>query len=171
MTHRLLTVVVLIPALYFGWLWLFPSDEAQITAVLEDIADGIARNDAGEGGGSGTLGAVARAAALQEHFALDAVVEAGAPFQRLTGRQAIVAAAARVSVAVPNLEVSFPDLAIAVADDRQTATAVVTAEARFNDAGRRVMDARELEMTFSRLEGRWVISMVTLIQPLERLDR
>lgn len=169
MTHRLLTVVVLIPALYFGWLWLFPSDEAQITAVLEDIADGIARNDAGEGGG--TLGAVARAAALQEHFALDAVVEAGAPFQRLSGRQAIVAAAARVSVAVPNLEVSFPDVAIAVADDRQTATAVVTAEARFNDAGRRVMDARELEMAFSRLEGRWVISMVTLIQPLERLDR
>lgn len=169
MSQRLLAILVLIPALYFGWQWWFPSDEAQITALLDHIAESVAGPEDGDSGGP--LGAVARAAALQEDFAVDAVIEAGAPFQRLTGRQAIVAAAARVSVAVPNLEVSFPDVDIAVAEDRQTATAVVTAEARFNEAGRRVMDARELEMTFSRLDGRWVISRVTLIQPLERLDR
>jgi hypothetical protein len=167
--QRLVAFALLVPVLYFGWHWMFPSDEAQIQAMLERIADGIARGEGGDGGGA--IAAVARVTALQEEFAPDAVVDAGAPFQRLTGRHTIVAAAARVSVAIPNLEVRFPDVAISVAEDRQTATAVVTAEARFNEAGRRVMDARELEMVFSRLDGRWVIAMVTLIQPLERIDR
>jgi hypothetical protein len=61
-------------------------------------------------------------------------------------------------------------VAIAIAPDRQSATAVVTAEARFDDGGTRSMDARELELAFTRQEGTWVISAVTVVRPLERLD-
>jgi hypothetical protein len=148
-----------------GWQWLFPSDEAQIAALLERIADGVSG-----GAEEGSMGRLARAASLRDEFAPDVTVDAGPPFQRIKGREAIIALAARTGGAVRNLTISFPDVAIAVASDRQSATAVVTAEARFDEDGGRGIDARELELAFTRLEGDWVISVVTLVRPIERLD-
>lgn len=169
MSSRLAAIVLLVSGVYFGTRWLFPDDEALIRGVLEQIASGI--ENAAAPGSAGALGAVARATELQEEFAPDVIVEAGPPFERLRGRSSVIAAAARVSLGVPDIDVSFPDIAIVVAEDRQTATALVTAEATFTEGGRRVLDARELDVTFARLEGRWVVSAVTLMQPLERLDR
>lgn len=151
--------------LWVGWQWLFPSDEAQIAAVLERIADGVSG-----GAEQGSVGRLARAAALANEFAADVTVDAGPPFERITGREAIVAVVARRAGTARNLTVTFPDVAIAIAPDRQSATAVVTAEARFDDGGTRSMDARELELAFTRQESTWVISAVAVVRPLERLD-
>jgi hypothetical protein len=162
---RVALVIAATAGLWVGWQWLFPSDEAQIAAVLERIADGVS-NDAEQGG----VGRLARAAALANEFAVDVTVDAGPPFERITGREAIVAVVARRAGSTRNLTVTFPDVAIAVAPDRQSATAVVTAEARFDDGETRGMDARELELAFMRQENTWVISAVTVVRPLERLD-
>lgn len=168
MIARLIVIAVLVGAVYFGWRWMFPDDEAQIRGVLVSIADGLET----EGGDASSVQGLARVAALQNEFAPDAIIVAGPPFQRLTGRQAIVAAAARVRVAVRNLEIDFPEIAISVAGDRQTATALVTAEAHFADAAAsRGLNARDFEVAFARLDGRWVVTSATLIEPLERLDR
>ena len=152
-------------ALWLAWQWMFPSDESQIRQLLTRVADGV-----GGSGESGNIEVLAQVAALQNDFAVDATVDAGEPFQRLSGRQAIVSAAARIRVGVRNLEVRFPEVSIDVAEDREQATALVTAEARFDDEEGRSMDARELEMGFSHVDGRWVISSVTLVQPLKRLQ-
>jgi hypothetical protein len=151
--------------LWFGWQWLYPSDEAQIVALLERVADGVS-----SGADEGDVGRLARAASLRHEFAPDVTVDAGPPFQRISGREAIIGAAARTAGSVRNLSIVFPDVAVAVAPDRQSATVVVTAEARFDDGGRRGIDARELELAFTRPQGRWVISAVTLVRPLDRLD-
>jgi hypothetical protein len=151
--------------LWYGWHWLSPSDEAQIVAVLERIAEGVSG-----GADQGDVARLARAASLRNEFAPDVTVDAGPPFARLNGREAIIGAAARTSGSVRNLAITFPDVSVAVAPDRQSATAVVTAEARFDDGGRRTLDARELELAFTRHEGNWVISAVTLVRPLDRLD-
>ncbi|HUE89041.1 MAG TPA: nuclear transport factor 2 family protein [Vicinamibacterales bacterium] len=164
MTRHLIAVVVVAAGLWFGWQWLFPSDEAQIVGVLERIADGVSSSAE-----DGELGRLARAASLRNQFAPDVTVDAGPPFQRLRGREAMIGAAARTSGSVRNLEITFPDVAIAIASDRQSATAVVTAEARFDEGGGRGIDARELELGFTRHEGNWVISAVTIVQPLQRL--
>lgn len=167
MTQRLLTIAVALAALWFGSEWLFPGDERQIRAVLDRVREGIEDSDGVTG-----VEALARIAALQNEFSTDATVDAGPPFERLAGRQSIVAAAARVRALAHNLELHFPDVAIEVADDGQSATATVTAEARFDEPGAgRALDTRELEVGFARFEGRWVIGAVSLIQPLERLDR
>jgi hypothetical protein len=164
---RAVLVVVVLIGLWAGWRWLFPGDEAQIRAVLERIAEGV--GGGGEGGGG--VEALARAASLRNEFAPDVIVNAGPPFQRINGREAIIGAAARLNSATRNLELRFPDATVDVAADRQTATAVVTAEARFDQpGGGRGLDARELEVTFRRLDDRWVISAVTLIEPLKRLQ-
>jgi hypothetical protein len=158
-------VIAAAAGLWVGWQWLFPSDEAQIAAVLERIADGVSG-----GAEQGGVSRLARVASLGKDFAADVTVDAGPPFERITGRQTIVAAVARRAGTARNLTVTFPDVAIAVAPGRQSATAVVTAEARFDDGGTRSMDARELELAFTRQEGTWVISAVTVVRPLERLD-
>ena len=169
-TPRLIGAAVLLLALWFGWQWLFPDDQSQIRAVFARIS-AIVEASASAETGSGGIEGLARVASLQQEFAPDATVDAGAPLQRLKGRQPIVAAAARVLLAARDLELRFPDITIDVAGDRQTATAIVTAEAYFDQAGQRTMDARELELTFMRVEDRWVIGAVSLIQPLERLDK
>ena len=164
MTRVLFLAAVMAAGLWFGWRWMFPNDEAQIVAVLERIADGVSG-----GAAEGEVGRLARAASLRNEFAPDVTVEAGPPFQRLKGREAIIGAAARTSGSVRNLEVRFPDVDITIAPDRQSATALVTAEARFDEGGGRAVDARELEIGFARLDGAWVIASITLIQPLQRL--
>ena len=151
--------------LWYGWQWFFPSDEAQIVAVLERIADGVS-----SGTDEGDVARLARAASLRHEFAADVTVDAGPPLARINGREAIIGAAARTSGSVRNLEITFTDVSIAVASDRQSATAVVTAEARFDEGGGRGIDARDLELVFTRHEGNWVIAAVTVVRPLDRLD-
>ena len=164
MIRNLIIVVAVAASLWFGWQWLFPSDEARIVSVLERIADGVS-----SGADEGNMGRLARAASLRNEFAPDVTVDAGPPFQRIRGRDAIVGVAARTSDTVRNLEITFPDVAITVAPDRQSATAVVTAEARFDEGGGPGIDARELELEFTRMDDDWVISAVTLVQALQRL--
>jgi len=162
---RNLAIVVAVAAVpWFGWQWFFPSDEARIVAVLERIAEGVST-----GAAEGDVGRLARAASLRNEFAPDITVDAGPPFQRIRGREAIIGAAARTSGSVRNLQITFPDVAITVAPDRQSATALVTAEARFDDGGGPGIDARELELEFTRTDDHWVISAVTLVQALQRL--
>lgn len=165
MSKRLVLAVAAAAGLWVGWQWAFPNDEAQIAVVLERLADGMSG-----GAEEGSVARLARASSLRNEFAPDAIVDAGPPLQRITGRDAIVAVAARTRGSVGKLAITFPDVAIAVASDRQSATAVVTAEARFDKPGGRGVDARELDLAFSRYEGRWVISAVTLVRPLDRLD-
>ena len=165
MSKRLVLAVAAAAGLWFGWQWAFPNDEAQIAAVLERIADGVSG-----GADEGSMARLARASSLRNEFAPDVIVDAGPPFQRITGRDAIIAVVARTRGSVRNLAITFPDMAIAVASDRQSATAVVTAEARFDEPGGQGIDARELELAFTRHEGQWVISAVTLVRPLDRLD-
>jgi hypothetical protein len=165
--QRAVILAVIAASLWFGWRWMFPDDEAQIKAVLARIAEGLG----GDTGSNGEVGRIARAASLRNEFAPDVTIDAGAPLQRLTGRDSIIGAAARMNSTVRNLEIQFPDVSVHVDPDRQTATATVTAEARFEDrAGIRVIDARELEVGFKRIDGNWVISAVTVMRPLERLD-
>jgi hypothetical protein len=165
LTRRAIVVVLTLAGAWFGYGWLFPGDTAQIRGVLARIADAFEGDD-----GVGVQD-LARIRALQDDFAPDAVVDAGAPFLRLTGREAIVSAAGRVRAVTRNLSVRFPEIEIIVADDRQTAAATVTAEARFDDAdGHRDLEAREFDLQFVRRDGQWVIMSVTLIPASEGLD-
>jgi ketosteroid isomerase-like protein len=166
--------VVVIAASWLGWQWLFPSDEAQIIATLTRVAEsleGSAAADPAEASRSApAVGGLGRLAALQNEFTSDAIVNAGPPFERLLGRQAIVGAAARIRVAARNLTVRFSDISVTVAGDRVSASASAAAEAEFDGADGRVFEARELDLRFSRQEGRWMIASVTMVQAMERLD-
>ena len=164
---RLAVVVSIVASAgWYGWRWLFPSDEAAIHGVLERIAGGV------EGGGpESATSRLARAAALRREFDPDVTVDAGPPFNRLSGRDAIIGTMARLNGSVRNLDVDFSEVTIHIDPDRDGATAHLIAEARFEDVDGGGFDARELDVTFTRTDGAWVVSAVTLVQPLRRLDQ
>lgn len=159
-------VVLAVAAAVYGWRWAFPDDAAQIGAVLERMAtivEGADRDD--------QVGRLARAARLGRELAPDVQVDAGPPFRALRGRDAVMAAVSRLPTMARQLEIRFPDKSITVAPDRHSAVAMVTAEARFIAAnGERGIDARELEIAFTRLDGQWVVAGVTHLEALQRPD-
>lgn len=164
MIKRLAVAAIALTALWFGWRWLFPNDEAQIRAVLERIADAVGSGAAEEG----EVGRIARAASIRGELDPQISVDAGPPFTRLSGRDTLIGTVARVNSTVRDLEVQFEDVQVSVAPDRTTAKVYLTAEAHFNDQrGGRGIEARELDVTFRRLEGDWVVSEVALVRTLE----
>jgi hypothetical protein len=163
MIKRVVLAAVALTALWLGWRWVFPNDEAQIRAVLERIADA-----AGGGAEDGEVGPIARAASIRKELDPQIAVDAGPPFTRLTGRDTLIGTVARMNSSVRDLEVQFDDVQVSVAPDRETAKVYLTAEAYFRDQrGGRGLEARELDVTFRRLEGNWVVSEVALVRTLE----
>lgn len=162
---RTLIVLLAVIAAGFGaWRYVFPGDEARIRAVLHRVAEA-----ATAGAAEGSVARLSRAAAIRDELAPDVTVDAGAPVPRLSGREAVVGAAARMGGTVRNLEIRFPDISVAVGSDQQSAVAVVTAEAHFDGSDGRRFEARELEIDFKRVDGNWVIAAVSVISPIRRV--
>lgn len=161
--QRIVIVAVACLALWFGWRYAFPSDEAQIRRVLESIADAVGSGTADEG----QVARIARAASMRNELDPQIVVDAGPPFSQMTGRDAVVAAVARLNSTVRDLEVELSDVHTTVAPDRTTARTSLTVEGRFRDErGERVVDARELDVRLRRLDGEWVVSQVAPVRVL-----
>jgi hypothetical protein len=162
--QRLIAIALAVAALWFGWRWLFPNDEAKIRAVLERIADAVGSGAAEEG----EVARIARAASIRNQLDPQISVDAGPPFSQMRGRDTLIGAVARLNSTVRDLEVQFDDVQVSVAPDRATARVYMTAEAHFRDgAGGPGIEARELDVVFRRLEGDWVVSEVALVRTLE----
>ena len=76
-----MVIAVALAALWFGWRWLFPNDEAQIRAVLERIADAVGSGAAGEG----EVARIARAASRRRELDPQITVDAGPGFSQHQG--------------------------------------------------------------------------------------
>jgi hypothetical protein len=166
MLRRSVLIVAAAAAVWFGYRWLFPDDEAQIRGVLERIAGAVSSGAAEEG----DVSRLARAAGVRNYLDPHITVDAGPPFNRMSGRDAIIGTLARLNRTAGDLEVGFDDVQITVDAERDTAKVYLTAEARYRDGGgARGLEARELDVTFRRLEGDWVVSNVALIRTLDPL--
>ena len=166
MPQRVVLVVVVAGAAWFGWRWLFPDDESQIRSVLEHIAETMSTGARDEG----EVARLARAASLRNALDREITVDAGQPFSRISGREALIGSVARFNAAARDVEFELADVQVQVAPDRSQAAVYLTAEARFVDAdGGRGLEARELNLTMKRRDGDWVVSAVTLVRTLEPL--
>jgi hypothetical protein len=164
--QRALVVVAVAAAAWFGWRWLFPDDEAQIRSVLEHIAETMSRGTRDEG----EVARLARVASLRTALDPEITVDAGQPFSRIRGRDALIGSVARFNAGARDVEFELADVQVHVALDRSQATVYLTAEARFVDAnGGRGLEARELNLTMKRRDGDWVVSAITPVRTLEPL--
>ena len=157
--------VVLLLAIVLGYRW-WTSDERAIKKQLAAVAESltVAPNE-------GSLGPVSRVAMLRRTLAPDIRVSAGPSSggepagggaHSLVGRDAVLGAASRW--APPGgVTVDFVNVRVQVSDDRGSAHVSCTATMTSPGAsGAPTVDARDVTIDFTRIEGAWLVSVVEL---------
>jgi hypothetical protein len=146
------------------------SDERAIRNQLSTIAEALTvpAND-------GELGRVARIAAVRNVLAPDITVSTGVPARpgaqiqpELVGRDAVLALAARWVPPPGGVTVEFVDVQVTLDDSRVNAQVYCTARVSSGPEDRPLVDARELTVGFTKIDGTWLIASV---RPEETLVR
>jgi hypothetical protein len=146
------------------------SDERAITNQLSAIAEALTvpAND-------GELGRVARIAAVRHVLAPDITVSTavtsrpGAEYpSELVGRDAVLALAGRWVPPRGGVTVEFVDMQVTLDDSRVSAQVYCTARVSSGPEERPLVDARELTVGFTKIDGTWLI---TSVRPEETLVR
>ena len=147
-----------------------PSEERAIRNQLSDIAEtlSVPAND-------GDLGRLARVASLRNALAPDVQVLTGVTLRpgaqipsEISGRDGVLALVGRWSPPPGGLTVEFVDMQVTLDDSRTSAQVYCTAKLTSGTAEPPVVDARELTVGFSLIDGEWLI---TSIRPEETLSR
>lgn len=161
---RVIVVVALAALAIWLWTFFFPSPEKVIRKQLAKLAQeaSFSQNENG-------LLKIADAQNLPTFFSSNVEVNITIPGheqQRMAGRDEIQAAALASRQAATDLDVKFPDVNVTVAPDKNSATADVTVDATVS--GERDAIIQELNITFQKTEGRWLISSVETVQGVSR---
>lgn len=157
MATRVFLLAALVAAGVWAWTLLFPSPEKIIHKRLAQLADEVSFNS-----GENPLVMAARCEQLAGRFSTNAMVNLNAPDYglrvELTGREEITQAAAGASMRLSGLKVTFPDVSVTVAPDKQSAVADAAMEVRV--AGEGDFNVQEIKLTFQKIGGDWLITRV-----------
>ena len=138
------------------------SDERAIKNQMSAIAESLSvpEND-------GELGRIARIAALRNVLAPDIAVSTGTSSRpgaevppELVGRDAVLALVGRWVPPAGGVTIEFVDMQVTLDASRATAQVYCTARMSSGPDERRVVDARELTIGVSRIDGSWLIASV-----------
>ena len=147
-----------------------PSEERAIRSQLSGMAEtlSVPAND-------GDLGRLARVASLRNVLAPDVQVLTGVTPRpgaqippEISGRDGVLALVGRWSPPPGGVTVEFVDMQVTLDDSRTSAQVYCTVQLTSGTADKPVVDARELTLGFSRIDGEWLI---TSIRPEETLNR
>lgn len=138
------------------------SDERAIKNQMSAIAESLSvpEND-------GELGRIARLAVLRKVLAPGIAVSTGASPRpaaevppELVGRDAVLALVGRWVSPAGGVTIEFVDMQVTLDATRATAQVYCTARISSGPDERPVVDARELTIGFSRMDGSWLIASV-----------
>jgi len=155
-------VILLAALLALGvWLWfvLFPSPEKVIRKRLTELA-----RTASFSSGESDLARLAAAQSLAGFFATNVEINIDVPGRiqhRLLGRDEIKEAALGARSTLGGLKVTFPDINVAVAPDKQSAVVDLTVEASV--AGESDSIVQEMKFTFQQTDGEWLITRIETV--------
>lgn len=123
----------------------------------------------------GELGRLARIAAVRNALAPDVTLSMAVTARpgvqvppALVGRDAVLALAGRWVPPPGGVTVEFVDVQVTLDDSRVNAQVYCTAQVSSGPDDRPLVDARELTLGFSRIDGTWLI---TSVRPEETLVR
>lgn len=159
---RLVLLAVAVTAGFWLWTILFPSPEKIIRQRLARVAA-----DVSFGPGQNALIAANRVEQLAGLFSTNVEVTLDVPGHSshvLASRADILQAVAAAHQQLRELKVEFLDVAVAVAADKQSATAELTARAQI--AGDKNFIVQELKFTFQKTGGEWLITRVETVRTL-----
>jgi hypothetical protein len=151
------------------WLWgiLFPNPDHVIRKRLADVA-----RAASFARGQSYLSRLAGAQRLAGCFATNVEVSIEIPGHQerhWTGREDIQQAALAARGTIDGLSVTFPDIALSIEPDKQSATADLTAEARIT--GESDLFVEEMKFALRKTGNEWLITRVETVQTLQSPGR
>ncbi|HYA79251.1 MAG TPA: hypothetical protein VED19_01930 [Candidatus Nitrosopolaris sp.] len=159
---RLILLAVLVALGVWLWFVLFPSPEKIIRQRLTELA-----RTASFSSNEGNLARLAAAQSLAGFFATNVEVDINVPGRvqhTLVGRDEIQQAALGARERLSGLKVTFPDINITVAPDKQSALADLTVEASVSGEGDSIV--QEMKITFQQTDGHWLIMRVETVRTL-----
>jgi ketosteroid isomerase-like protein len=162
-----LRLIVAIALVALGvWLWtiLFPSPEKIIRKQLAKLAQ-----DASFSQNENDLVKMADAQGVADFFTDNVEVNITVPSHEpvtLTGKGEIRTAALASRQQATALDVKFPDVNVTVSPDRNSAAADVTVDA--NVSGERDAVIQELQITFQKVDGHWLISKMETVEGVSK---
>ena len=160
MNRVLIAVSVAVAAGVVAAWMLFQTEERRIGRQLDELAEAVSV-EADET----DLVRLATAARVGRFFTEDATIEVGDPYPPLSGRDAVLAAAARARTVLRPMTVELDDVEVAVADDGTArATTAATLSFRHPQSGQPTTDARDLELVLRKVEGVWLIASAKALQ-------
>ena len=159
---RLILLALLGTAAFWGWRIFFPSPERVIRKHLTELAHAASINP-----NEAPLTKLAKTQKLVSFFADDArlVIDVpGRSIQTIQGRDDIQQAAMAARSVLNNLTVQFLDVLVTVAENKQSASANLTATA--NLPGERIPEVQELSFKFKKTDHDWLIERVETVKTL-----
>jgi hypothetical protein len=159
-------IVVIALAALAVWLWtiFFPSPEKAIRKQLVKLAQDVSFSQ-----NENNLVKIADAQSVADFFSSNVEVNITIPEheqETIAGRDEIRTAALASLQEVTELNVKFPDVNVTVAPDRNSATADVTLDAKVS--GERDAIIQELNISFQKIDGQWLISKVETVQGVSK---
>ena len=165
--RKLFLGVLAVGALVFGFwlvLKLFPSDEKVIRQRLDKLAQA-----ASFGANESPLSRLASASKVAGFFTADVAlhIEAlGAETRDVAGRDELQQGVLGARSTLGSLTIKFLDTQVEVSPDRQSATALLTAQVNTpNDPN---FGVQEVKLTWKKVEREWLISQVETVKTLKR---
>jgi hypothetical protein len=151
------------------WLWgvLFPSADKVIRKRLAETARAASFDRS-----QGALSRMAGAQRLPYFFATNVEINIDLPghqARQMGSRDDILQAAIAVRGTLDSIKVTFPDVALTIDPDKQSATADVTAEAKIS--GDDQLYIEEMKFELRKFDGHWLITRVETVQTLEKPGR
>ena len=162
--RRLPVVAVLLAAAGLLALLFWPEgDDHAIKRRLSELVEHM------NAGGVEGLGAVTRAAEIGAYFTHDVVVNLGQGAAPLSGRETLIAMAARFQPSRTSHVVSLADVTVARRPGTAIADVALTVTLTGRDArtGEPATDARELALEMRKDAGDWLIARATAVETLK----
>ncbi|HEU6448171.1 MAG TPA: hypothetical protein VFV23_07030 [Verrucomicrobiae bacterium] len=152
------------------WLWfvVFPSPEKAVRKQLTKLA-----TDVSFSADQNSLIKIANAESVSDFFTTNAEIIVNVPGyeeHRFSGRAEITQAALQSRQVLKSISLKFPDINVRVAPDKQSATADVTAELRINTKREHEPIIQELNISFEKMDGKWLIQKIETVQPVSILN-
>jgi hypothetical protein len=141
-------------------LTLFPSPQKVIRKNLQHLARSVSFSPT-----EGALARLAHAQNLADFFSTNVEVNLDIPGhggRRFADRDEIVQAALAARSAMNALTVEFPNIAINLGPDKQTASAELTMSARVSDERDTIV--QEMKFTLEKINGQWLITRVQTVR-------
>ncbi|HEY3855278.1 MAG TPA: hypothetical protein VGO67_12870 [Verrucomicrobiae bacterium] len=161
---RIVVIALVVAAAVWLWGVFFPSADKVIRKRLAETARAASFDSS-----QSALSKMASAQRLQYFFATNVEINLDLPghqARQMAGRDEIVQAALAARGSIESVKITFPDVMLTIAPDKQSATADVTAEVKIS--GDADLNPQEMKFELRKIDGHWLITRVETVQSLQK---